>query len=230
MSVEFEKIHPALEELVNTIMHRDLVHRYDDRNSDHLRNIFVNEWHALPNDSERNSFLPIIDFMELPAVSKLQELHVPDREFYAAVEDARLRITEEVEDFLAGMRQDLFNLYCQYYDDELIDDDDGRAEFLSRADTVFTTGDMPNGPVLHYSTLFRPAVFLPLSSKDFPYSNEHPYLDHPWSVYLGRLSVNEKQVAAMRKIRASHYLKRNAPFTLLERRTGWRCELALLQQ
>ncbi|KZO96107.1 hypothetical protein CALVIDRAFT_134082 [Calocera viscosa TUFC12733] len=227
----WETVRLKLEEFVNSNKKRRLEAIYVPRNTRKLRDLFTQMFGNLPSPLAKNTFLPVLDFLQLPTVKSFIDSFASEEEFDMAVTSAFPAITQEVEAFCARMRADLVDVWIAGNGGDLTEaakkDDTWRSSFLSLAQTVFVLDG--HGSLLHYSTLFKRRILssaaidtssAAIDSAAINRFNAHPNLSHNWEFYLERIQYSHAFFKLMRKTLRTYDLLGSGtiPFSELEER------------
>ncbi|KZT52659.1 hypothetical protein CALCODRAFT_557946 [Calocera cornea HHB12733] len=230
---KWERLRPHLEDLLSGKKKRRMDAKYKPRNETKLRTVFMTMFLAQQSDTARNTFLPILDFLQLPTVKGLLGNYFPENEFESAVLSATPSITEEVDCFCAAMRRDLVDLWCtgrgcpRLYNDK---SDAWNLWFLSLAWIVFVipgAGGQHRDVLLHYPTLFKRQVIGSASMIDRWASSvtniAQPDLYEKWSFYRSHIRYSQVHQEAMRETLQTYYLDRwhAASLSELQQHVGW---------
>ncbi|KZO96108.1 hypothetical protein CALVIDRAFT_134093 [Calocera viscosa TUFC12733] len=184
--------------------------QYSHRNNKKLRGVYRRIYGEQSTELARNTFLPVLDFLDLRSVRSFIPSYLPEEEFDLAVSMVLPTIREEAQAFCARMRSDLVRLWCRgnKYSRPAEEDDEWRSEFLSLAAVVFIPkGHEDCGSLIHYSTLFKRDIFLsaafPARYDDSP--EAHPTLSENWVDYLAGISYSHDHFQAMRKTLQTYF-------------------------
>ncbi|EJT96673.1 hypothetical protein DACRYDRAFT_112481 [Dacryopinax primogenitus] len=103
----WDQVLPRIGMIANANRDRRLREQFVARNQSKARAIFVQLYYALPTELEKNSFLPVKDFLTLRSVRSLLASRAPDDEFDTCARSALPHISAESNAFCARMRRDL---------------------------------------------------------------------------------------------------------------------------
>ncbi|KZT52664.1 hypothetical protein CALCODRAFT_80353 [Calocera cornea HHB12733] len=225
----WEILRPHLEEAVNAKKKDRITAEYSSRNNTGLRALFSELYLSLPTRIEKNTFLPILDFLDLSTVRGLLDNCLPEDEFRPALSSAIPSIKDEVETFCASMRRDLADLWCTGRGCPGVfksKSDSWLSEFLSLARVVFVMGDSDNEVIVHYPTLFKRQILGSLSVanrvNERPVAS-HPNLDEAWTFYRSQLKYSHRHYEAMCHTLQQYFTGKweEAPLELLQDNGSW---------
>ncbi|KZT52654.1 hypothetical protein CALCODRAFT_501995 [Calocera cornea HHB12733] len=200
------KLQKALEDIVGGIRSARLGIERQKRNVAALRNLYCEYWLGLPDDVEKYTMPPVLDFMDFPSCKRLLErCSLTDTNIRDGFQLALPGIASDIQIFRAEIRHGLFLRWDNYERDQSIfqwdrtnagKNDFTRYRFLRRATTVFVCSHCRNIKPIHYDSLFSHA-FHPHGD---PGINPYPKLAMKWSDIQRMLTVRTDACDVMESI------------------------------
>ncbi|KZO96120.1 hypothetical protein CALVIDRAFT_537313 [Calocera viscosa TUFC12733] len=173
------RLQKSLEQLLERIKSGRLEAEHQERNTNALKALYCDYWESLPNDVEKYTMPPVLDFMEFQSCKRLLvRCSTPGSDLCAAFLDALIEITREIQKFRANVREDLFFRWVDYEGSmsvmpwaNALKNDFTRYRFLRRATTVFVCSQCGESQPIHYDSLFSYSFHPHCEQKGMQYPN-----------------------------------------------------------
>jgi len=200
------KVLRELQEILGNIKAERIKKQCRERNLPELKALYQNYWTYLPDDFDKYTMPPVLDFLELPSCQRLLEGSIPERELRSVFQSSLADINGDIKRFQTRLRSDLFQLWDSHQravgpvidigDSDANKNDFTKYRLLRRATTVFTCRLCSCGEQYHYDTLFSGSFHLETEL----INNAFPDLPLKWQDLRRRLEANSEPCEVMEAI------------------------------